>query len=185
MTARRALPYQWRVDELGLGSGLDIEAVRRQLRAAVARFCPGWMREEREDLVQASLLRIMEALKAREGAELKATYMWKTAYSVVLDETRRAWRRRERPFGDDGPPPVPAGATPEALQLQGEVGRAVRDCLGGLEAGRRRAVQLRLAGFGHDDAAQRLGLAVKQASNLIFRGMEDLRRCLRAKGITA
>jgi RNA polymerase sigma factor (sigma-70 family) len=129
---------------------------------------------------------VWEIITRSEGRqELKATYLWKTAYSVVLDEVRRARWRYERTFEDDADERATMAADPEQNAAAVEVAKKVRDCLAGLDEGRRRAVQLRLAGVGHETASRMLGLSVKQISNLAFRGMQDLRACLRAKGIRA
>lgn len=165
---------------------LDTSAILATLRAAVARACPRRLKEEREDLVQASFLRLMEAMRSRgPEASVNATYVWKTAFAVTLDELSRARRRYESPADDDVDSRVDGrAADPESAALTGELGRAIRDCLSRLDAVRRRAAVLRLAGFGHPEAASLLGTSPKQTANLIFRGMEDLRECLRGKGIT-
>jgi RNA polymerase sigma factor (sigma-70 family) len=118
---------------------------------------------------------------------MTATYLWKTAYSVTLDEIRRArWRfertTEARSHGEDRP-----GTTldPEQAASAREISLHVRECLRNLEISRRRALLLRLAGYGHEEAAQRLGMTVRQIANFIHRGMKQLRRCLQAKGVTA
>ena len=165
----------------------DAEAVRRGLSAAIARACPSWLRQEREDLLQSTLLRVWEVVSREEvRPEMKATYLWKAAYSVTIDEIRKARWRYERALGEESMDETPARSEhgPEESALAKEVAGSVRACLRGLEVGRRRAVQLRLAGSGHAAAAEMLGISVKQFSNLLFRGMEDLRSCLRAKGVS-
>jgi DNA-directed RNA polymerase specialized sigma24 family protein len=47
-------------------------------------------------VVQAALMRVVEASKRREGdAPLRASYLWKAAYTATVDEIRRRRRRRE------------------------------------------------------------------------------------------
>lgn len=162
---------------------IDAEHLRSQLERAVARICPRWLRGERDDLVQMSLVRILERVR-EGGAEFNATYLWRTAYAVVLDEVRRARRKYERPMDDDdgaAEASAPA-ADPERRALDGELVRAIQACLKGLADDRRRAVQLRLAGLRYAEAAELLGADAKRTANLVFRGFEDLRACLRAKG---
>ncbi|HEX4823991.1 MAG TPA: RNA polymerase sigma factor [Candidatus Polarisedimenticolaceae bacterium] len=162
--------------------GIDAERLRSQLERAVARICPRWLRGERDDLVQSSLVRILEQVRGG-GVSFNATYLWRTAYAVVLDEVRRARRKYERPLDDEGVGEAEApAADPERRALDGELVRAIQACLRGLTADRRRAVQLRLAGLRYAEAAELLGADAKRTANLVFRGFEDLRHCLREKG---
>lgn len=176
-------------EHAGDAAGIDAVALRTQLERAVARLCPRWMRTEREDLVQASIVRVLEALSSRDAAdphELNATYLWKTAYSTVLDELRRARRRPEVALDDSAAASTPSGdAGPHVGASARELARKVRECLAGIDAARRYAVQLRLAGFAHEEIASLIGGPLRRASNLVFRGMEDLRSCLRGKGVPA
>jgi RNA polymerase sigma factor (sigma-70 family) len=164
----------------------DLEVLQTRLAGAVARICPFWLAREREDLVQAALLRIVGATRPHPSArEFTATYLWKTAHSVVLDEIRRARWRFERPLereAMEASDPAPA-ADPERCAAARQRFDAVRACLRGLEPSRRRAVLLHLTGFGHAEAASILGKTVRQTDNLMHRGMKDLRACLRSKKI--
>jgi len=51
-------------------------------------------------LVQASLLKIMEAVGVSAPLDVTASYLWKTATTVTLDEMRRARWRHERSLDD-------------------------------------------------------------------------------------
>ncbi|HJQ99464.1 MAG TPA: sigma-70 family RNA polymerase sigma factor [Candidatus Polarisedimenticolaceae bacterium] len=146
------------------------------------------MSHEREDLVQSALLRIVGHHES-EGAprEVNATYIWKTAYSVTLDEMRRARWRFERSAGDELSEHVVAGRSPdpEEAASTSEVRAHVLGCLRYLEISRRRAVLMRLSGYNREETAERLGMSPKQIANYVHRGMQDLRRCLQAKGVNA
>jgi RNA polymerase sigma factor (sigma-70 family) len=179
-----------RVSSDGL-SVSQVAVLRKTLTAAVSRICPTWLSQEREDLVQTSLLSIVRTLgRGQPGEpvrEANATYLWKTAYSVTLDEIRRARWRFER-SAPDGPPDggrTELGPDPERAASSREIGLHVRACLRGLEDSRRRAVAMRLAGYDNQETAERLGMGSKQVANFVHRGMQDLRRCLREKGVTA
>lgn len=164
----------------------DLESLRERLAAAVARVCPHWLRDQREDLVQTALVRIMEIMRREEKeGSFNATYLWRTAYSVTLDEIRRARWKREVPLEDE-----PGGASapgrradPERVAALRETGEGVRACLRGLLPPRRRAVLLHFLGYAPRDAAVILGKSARQISNLIYRGLGDLRRCLERKGL--
>ena len=161
----------------------EVDELRQGIERAVGRLCPRWLRTERDDLVQASIVRILERAK-QGGSSFNATYLWKTAYTVVLDEVRRVRWKHERPLDDATADAATAhGADPERTWLDRELVRAVRDCLASLSTDRRNAVQLRLAGMRHAEVARALDSGEKRATNLAFRGFEDLRACLREKGV--
>lgn len=167
-------------------SPADVEHIRRRLTEAMSRVCPHWLVDEREDLVQAALIRIVGMRGGRVGAgELASTYLWKTANSVMLDEIRRPRWRYERTtddgrIGDGTPTP---GQDPERDAVSKEVATQIHDCLQALEASRRRAVVLHLAGFGRREIVDLLGRSLKQVDNLVHRGTRDLRACLERKGV--
>jgi len=146
-----------------------IERIRQVLIRAVERHCPPALAAQREDLVQMALVRLLER-SGREGSNPRgASYLWRVAYTVVIDEIRR-FRRQQRqaeqlPKGEQGTP------GPEARS-------ELLECLGGLQDRRRTAVTLHLEGFRTAEVATALGWTEKQAENLVYRGLADLRACL-------
>jgi RNA polymerase sigma-70 factor (ECF subfamily) len=150
------------------------------LRAAVARACPSDLASQREDLVQAALLRVLEREAQGEQNQVRtASYLWRVAFSVIADELRRRradqLRSRRTMVGEQ---PVPEGRTPLP-----ELGLGIRDCLGRLAEPRRMAVLLHLQGFRAEEIAVVLHWAVKRVQNLTYRGLADLRKCLEQKGL--
>jgi RNA polymerase sigma-70 factor (ECF subfamily) len=163
-----------------------IEALRRELVAAVGRACPGWLASRADDLVQTALLRILE-LKARDGGNVvhHPSYLRKVAYSVVVDEMRRSFHRTETQEDaerglDANPGEQP---TPEDALRSGAFYRAVGACLGCLDLPRRAAVACHLQGYSVPEAAEFLGWTRKKTEHLVRRGLADLRSCLAGKGI--
>jgi RNA polymerase sigma-70 factor (ECF subfamily) len=160
------------------------EALRDVLSRAIARHCPRWLSDQKEDLVQAAVVRILEQERRPGGESVRtATYAWKVAYSVVVDEIRRRRNERERPLEDAGDP---ASSDAADRSVAGrERGEALRDCLGRLVLPRRVAVMVHLQGHRLEEGAALAGWSVKRHANLVYRGLADLRRCLGAKGITS
>lgn len=164
--------------------------LRTTLTRAVRRQCPRWLSDHADDLAQAALLKVMAAVERREGdRSLSAFYLHRVAHSALVDEIRRRQRRREVSLDahpDDGPPSdglaLPDAGDPEQEASLRELGSAVRGCLLGMIADRRRAVMLYLQGHSVPDAARVLGWSAKRTENLVYRGLADLRQCLRAKG---
>ena len=147
----------------------SIERIRQVLIRAVERHCPPALAASREDLVQMALVRLLERPRGEGSAPRGASYLWRVAYTVVIDEIRR-FRRQQRQT--EQLPGVERGTPgPEARS-------ELLDCLGALHDRRRTAVTLHLEGFRTGEVAAALGWTEKQAENLVYRGLADLRDCL-------
>mgnify|MGYP000163900637 CR=1 FL=1 len=73
-----------------LPSDREIEELRRRLLTAVARTCPGWLRDEAEDIVQVILARLVDTLERSEyPREFSSMYLSKAARGAAVDEIRR------------------------------------------------------------------------------------------------
>jgi RNA polymerase sigma-70 factor (ECF subfamily) len=147
----------------------SIERIRQVLIRAVERHCPPALAAQREDLVQMALVRLLERPPGEGTTPRGASYLWRVAYTVIIDEIRR-FRRQQRqaeqlPRDERGTP------GPEARS-------EILDCLGALQDRRRTAVTLHLEGFRTAEVATALGWTEKQAENLVYRGLADLRACL-------
>lgn len=170
-------------------SGLGEERLARlraRLVRAVARVCPPWLANDREDIVQTALVKLMgSAKRGCEDLEHSAAYLRRVAYTHVVDEIRRRRRRSESPLEVvEGASPTLASPRPdpEASSVGSELGAAIRQCLAGMVAPRRDAVSLWLLGYSHREIAHRMGWNAKRAENLVTRGRANLRDCLQSKG---
>ena len=162
-----------------------LQGMREPLRRILHRECPDWLRNEVEDLVQQALMRL-HGLARREGIEsFGASYQWRVAHSVIVDEIRKRRRRREVALTEDLVATGPATEDPDPEQLSAgrEAGRAIQSCLGSLSEARRRAVTLYLLGHTIPDSARLLSWTAKKTENLVYRGLADLRHCLQSKGV--
>ena len=140
------------------------------LERAVRSRCFGLLASARDDLVQTAMVRILERDRHEDLGRRGASYAWKVAQSVMVDELRRLGRERrlaesvseekKRSWVD------PTGA----IQL--------RQCLERLEERRRMAVTLHLSGLRIPEVARAAGWTEKTAENLIYRGLDDLRALL-------
>ena len=77
-----------------MGDEVHYTRLRQDLVRAVARLCPRWMVDRRDDLVQTAVIRVMKIMGRRsesgEGNQpLSTSYLYKVAYSVLVDEIRR------------------------------------------------------------------------------------------------
>ena len=168
--------------------GVDYTALRRDIARAVTRLCPTWLAADRDDLVQAAVMRVMriagQPVSGEGSRPLAASYLYKIAHSVLVDELRRRTRRRETDLDDaTADLPVAAAADPERAAASREIARGIRACLQEMTRDRRLAVTLHLQGHSVGDAARILDWAQKRTENLVYRGLADLRTCLAAKGL--
>ena len=160
------------------------------LARAVRRQCPWWLSDQAQDIAQTALLKVMASAKNNEGErDLTAFYLYRVAHSAVVDEIRRRRRRQEvalevvtETTGEPGPPEPNDRRDPERDASFRELGAAVRACLAAMKRERRLAVVLHLQEHAVPEAARILGWSVKRTENLVYRGLANLRDCLRAKG---
>ncbi len=170
-----------------------LEEIRRRLVRAVARQCPAWLSDHREDLVQEAMLRVVDLLRRDPEREFNDAYLRRTAYSALVDEIRRARWRRETSLDSfaeaDGESialqPESDLPDPEKASAGHQLGDAIQDCLGRLVPPRRHAVVLYLQGYGGPESARLLGWDKKRVNNLVYRALDDLRRCLGGKGLAS
>ena len=165
----------------------DYAALRRQLVRVVAKICPSWLSSDRDDLVQAAVMRVMQRVAPTVGTERStappASYIFKVAYSALVDEIRRVRRRRETDLDGEIVETVASPESPERTAFSREIGRGIRHCLATLKRERRLAVTLYLQGYSAPRAAVILGWPSKRTENLVFRGLGNLRACLQSKGL--
>jgi RNA polymerase sigma-70 factor, ECF subfamily len=168
---------------------IDYSKLRRDVVRAIARICPSWLANQRDDLVQAAMMRVMQIVESHpprpEGeAPFASSYLHKVAYSVLVDEIRRVTRRQETGLDHEA---VDRSAVvdrdPEREAASREIGVGIQDCLSRLSEDRRLAVTLYLQGHSVPDAARVLDWPAKRTENLVYRGLADLRECLSTKGL--
>jgi len=165
----------------------DLSQLRERLSRAVSAVCPIKMADRKDDLIQVSLLRLTQIAEKSEGeASFSASYLRRVAYSVLVDEIRRTRRRHEVPMEDDGEetqPLVSHTPQPDRYAASRQAAEGIHDCLQDLLEDRRRSVALYLQGHSIPQAAELLGWEPKRTENLVYRGLADLRNCLKSKGL--
>src|SRR5262245_61853855 len=163
----------------------DVEDLRADLWRAIRAVCPRWLADQADDLTQIAISRILDRVRTTKGEmELSSGYLYRTAYSVVVDEIRRRRRRQEIPLESDVLV-VSQDGDPERQTFSRELREAITKCLSNLSTPRRRAVTLHLLGHSLDEICAQLECRYKDATNLVYRGRSDLRACLRKKGVKA
>lgn len=164
----------------------DFTSLRARLVVAVRAVCPCWLSGHREDIVQMAMMAVLRQQGKGEGKrQFPLSYLRKVAYTAMVDEIRRRRSRGEVPLenADEEHAIVEDRADPEGQAVASEIAVGVRACLEQLVSPRRTAVTLHLLGYKVPQIAEKMGWDPKRADNLVYRGMENLRECLRAKGL--
>jgi RNA polymerase sigma factor (sigma-70 family) len=156
-------------------------AIRDKLVRYVRRVSPVWLRDQADDLVQMAAIKLMRTASDKDWTD---GFLSRVAYSVVIDEIRRRRRRNEVGMSPSMPDRImnSADLSPETQVRGAEIGQVMLDCLGTLKTDRRRAVALYLQDHPVPEIAERLDCDRKRASNLVYRGLSDLRDALRSRG---
>jgi RNA polymerase sigma-70 factor, ECF subfamily len=149
--------------------------MRAVLLRAVRHHCPAELQSQTEDLAHTAWLRIMERKAGEDLGTLEPSYLWRVAFTVVIDEIRRRSARVSQA--------ETLKAVPRPVLPGPDVGAEIRDCLEKLPEARQLPVILHLQGFRNEEIGRALQSNEKRAENLVYRGLEQLRRCLAAKGI--
>lgn len=161
---------------------VDYGALREQLARSVERICPAWLHADRDDIVQAAVLRVMKVIRAGEySPSVPGSYLWKVAFSAVLNEIRHVRRRRESSIEGGLPSSRHPAVDPARDDERRELGAAIQRCLARLQERRRAVVALHLTGHAVDEMTSLLDWNRKRVQNLLTRGMADLRLCLRSR----
>jgi RNA polymerase sigma factor (sigma-70 family) len=177
-------------------AGSELDRVSPTIEALITRFRT-MVRSvgARRGLVEADLDEVLQDVRIRlwqagEGGktleELGSSYLYHVATTAALDLLRRRRARRaddtedirERTdlTTDDASP----HDTVEARELASRIDAAIDT----LSIDRRVAVRFHLAGYDREDIARMLGWTEARTRNLLYRGLDDLRRRLTDMGIS-
>jgi RNA polymerase sigma factor (sigma-70 family) len=176
------------------GPGLD--RVSSTIETLIARFRT-MVRSvgARRGLVEADLDEVLQDVRIRlwhagEGGksleELGSSYLYQLATTAALDLLRRRRARRTDDTDDIGERTelTTNSASPhedlEASELASQIDAAIDT----LPVDRRVAVRMHLTGYEREDIARMLGWTEARTRNLLYRGLDDLRRRLTDMGIS-
>jgi RNA polymerase sigma-70 factor (ECF subfamily) len=160
------------------------ERLRTTVARAIRKVCPRWLIDEADDLTQIVTTRVLGRLQDPTAhVDPSPAYLYRAAYSALVDEIRTRRRRREVPIQPDlqTQSPVP---NPEQRARAREIRDAILSCLAELQPSRRRATMLHIQGHSVAEISALLDCGRKKADNLIYRGLADLRACLTGRGVT-
>lgn len=146
--------------------------------------------DDLDEVLQEVRIRLWRASAALGKLEtLSPSYVYRAAASAAIDLLRRRRARREERMDDDpaaGPArttSTPTGRPTDDALLAGETAQAIEACLLELVPSRRAVVRMYLKGYDREEVAALLGWSEAKTRNLLYRGLDDLRRRLLARGI--
>jgi RNA polymerase sigma factor (sigma-70 family) len=163
------------------------------LRRAIVRLCPHDKGLQFDDIEQEARMRLWRALQAERDVTNYASYLYRIAATATIDAMRRVQARHEEQLqvftaeGIDGVevviPPAPLKDSPERMAESREAIGKVSAAVARLPDEQRRAVGMYLEGMTSQDVANLMGWTEPKSRNLIYRGLKELRKSLRAEGI--
>jgi RNA polymerase sigma factor (sigma-70 family) len=161
------------------------------LRRIIVRVCPAELRVSCDDIEQEARISLWKVLGSEREIVFPASYIYKVAVSATRRAIKRARARREDPLeqeGDDAGiprhmPQAPRHAAPDNMAERGEWIRKIEIAVAQLPETRRLAVELHLQDLTTREIGEILGWSEPKARNLLYRGLKDLRKSLRAIGI--
>jgi RNA polymerase sigma factor (sigma-70 family) len=142
-----------------------------------------------DEAIQDVRIRLWRALASGEGVDIRrlpATYVYRTTMSAMLDLIRRRRSRRESSVESLETQVVPIASAivaPDAGLEMDDLTRQVAAAIDEITESRRAVVRMYLAGYAREEIAQLLGWSEPKTRNLLYRGMDDLRARLKARGI--
>ena len=176
------------------GPGLD--RVSSTIEGLIARFRT-MVRSvgARRGLVEADLDEVLQDVRIRlwhagEGGkpleELGSSYLYQLATTAALDLLRRRRARRANDTDDIGDRTdlTTEKASPHDTLEARELAAQIETAIDTLSIDRRVAVRMHLTGYDREDIARMLGWTEARTRNLLYRGLEDLRRRLTDMGIS-
>lgn len=120
-------------------------------------------------------------------ATVTGGYMYRTSVTAALIVLRRRRARRQsaHELSTTLEQTIPSvAATPAESLERDELATAIRTAVESLDAPRQAVVRLHVRGYHRDEIAQLLGWSEAKTRNLLYRGLEDLRQILTARGVS-
>lgn len=156
---------------------------RATIRRAIQRTLPPPLANDLDDIEQEVVLRLWRALESEKEIASPASYLHMSAVNATIDAIRRRRARPEVAFDLEADGQPSARFTATTVSPEDQAGRRqqlarVRRALDSIAPNRARAVKLHLQGFTTQEVGELLGWTEAKARNLVYRGLDDLRRAL-------
>ena len=155
----------------------------RLIAAAVMRVGGRAALVHREDIEQQVLVDIWRHLEREQNIVHPSSYIYKAAVRETVRHLRRERARAADPLEAEGASQEQIGGGPFAAAAGREKAAHIEASIRELAPDRERAVRAHLMGFDVREIMTMYGWTYQRARNLIARGLGELRRSLRLKGI--
>jgi RNA polymerase sigma-70 factor (ECF subfamily) len=146
----------------------------------------GLVEADLDEMIQEVRIRLWRASQGgKDLLELGSSYLYQVATTAVLDLLRRRRARAADRTEDVADRPDLPAADPlpsEQLEAQ-ELAARIDGAVESLPIDRRVAVRFHLAGYDRQDVARALGWSEARTRNLLYRGLEQLRKRLVLLGV--
>jgi|SRR5688572_4303144 len=156
------------------------------VRRTAARH--GLLGPDLDEVVQDLRVRIWRSFGTASAIRnASATYLSRAAISASLDIVRKRRSGKSSGIALDSVSESALAerrAGPEERVAAADLARAVHEALGLLAESRRAVVRMYLAGYDRFEIAELLGWTEGKTRNLLYRGLDDLRGILTARGIS-
>jgi len=160
-----------------------VEAYASLIRRAVRRVSGSRATLIQDDVQQNVMLALWQQLERGQTIERPASYIFRAAIRETVRLVRRGDAHASAALDEERLVETAAGSDPHRHLDDKERQQALMDCLGTLEAQRQLAVRAHLSGFTVTEIMEMFDWSYQRARHLIARGMADLRRVLRERGI--
>jgi len=163
------------------GESEAFDALMRRYERLIHKLAAGFApdREAALDLTQAVFLRAFRALDGFRGEASFKTWLVRIAYHEGINESKRSARHARTEELDGDATELATAAVQEERLLAGERHGALERALGALHHRYRTAVLLRYReGLPIRDIAAALDCSETMTKNLLFRGVQKLRRAV-------
>lgn len=162
------------------------------LRGTVGRLCSGRLGIQPEDVEQEVAVRLWQTLRRQAVIKNPVAFLYRLATTATIDAVRRARAQRDdltsslQEGGSETKPGLPTAVastpTPESTAADRQILAHVSRALDSLPENRQLAVKLYLQGFKIQEIADLSGWTEPKARNLLYRGLQTLRRDLEEAG---
>ena len=154
---------------------LEIAVFFDELRQPLFRYlrCAGLGREDAEEGVQETFLRLQQHLEAQGDRSNLRGWIFQVARNLARNEIKSTRRRRTEAFNSARQFAAPQ-STPEQLAIDRDQARRLQRSLERLSAPQRECILLRAAGLRYREIAEVLGIGISSVGELVQRATARL-----------
>lgn len=153
----------------------------RLVRSAVGRVAGSRLQiSDAEEIEQKVLIALWRAMPGEQIPSNPSSYLYRAAVRETVRTLESLRKAQVVELDENQRDRLP---TPEQMLASKELGETIREALATLLPDRRPAVQAHLMGFAVQEIMSMKDWPYNKARNLIARGMADLRRELKQRGV--